>query len=83
MAKRDKFDDDIGSYEEAATPAVLPMDEARIFNMSNAVRQYTLTNGTVVSAGPMGYTPPVLKKLIGPTLKALEKRGVIRIEGGA
>jgi len=83
MAKRDKFDEDIGSYSVATASAVGPMDEARIFNMSNAVRQYTLANGTVVSAGPMGYTKPVLKKLIGPTLKALEKRGVIRIEGGA
>jgi len=52
----------------------------RIVNMAAGQRQFSLTDGTSVSCGPMGTSAPVLRKLIGPTLRALEKRGVIRIE---
>lgn len=56
-----------------------------IVNLAMGQRQFTMTDGTTVSCGPQGTSAPVLRKLIGPTLRALEKRGVIRIEtaGGA
>jgi len=74
MAK--KVEGEYGAEEQS----IVLDQHVRIVNLSHGQRQFSLTDGSTVSCGPLGESAPILRKLIGPTLRALEKRGVIRIE---
>jgi len=80
--------DETAAEPQAAEPAAgsLVVMYVRIVNLEKATRQYHLLDGTTVACGPflpgkdINKSDPVLKKLISPQIRVLEKRGQLAFE---
>lgn len=76
---------------DASEPVVTGSTEApnqyvRIVNLTKAQRQYPLTDGRWISLGPwvprqtIHVSEPIKREFISPHIRALEAKGVCRIE---
>ena len=80
MAKKNDTSEPVAGSTEA------PNQYVRIVNLTKAQRQYPLTDGRWISLGPwvprqtIHISEPIKREFVSPHIRALEAKGVCRIE---